>query len=198
MPCLGIWWIFNLNLWVEISSSTSNPAETPMQHLVLFCYSSAVYLKVCTLPHLSSDWNLLRCLQLPCNWLTGNHSFLPHLQGRNGEQVFSYSKMTPLSKDKGCIVLWATFPDGWHMFICFPAAISLFFTVRWSVLMIPVVSLQQIPGYQQSNSQCLTAKTQLYPILKCYHTQRTPKRMKIEICGCGWIKEYQDETKCQI
>lgn len=35
--------------------------------------------------------------------------------------------MTPLSQHRGCIVLWVTFPDGWHMLICFPAAISLFF-----------------------------------------------------------------------
>lgn len=144
-----------------------------MQHLVLFCCSSAVNLKISTQPQPSPDWNLLRCLQLRCNWRTGNRSFLPHLQWRNGGQVFSYSKMTPLSQDKGCIVFWVTFPDGWHMFICFPAAIRLFFTVRWSVLMIPVVSLQQIPGYQQSNTQRLTAKTRLYPILKRYHTQHT-------------------------
>lgn len=74
--------------------------------------------------------------------------------------------MTPLSQHRGCIVFWVTFPDGWHMLICFPAAISLFFTVRWSALAIPAVSLQQIPGYQQSNTQRLSCKTQLYPIWK--------------------------------
>lgn len=104
--------------------------------------------------------------------------------------------MTPLSQHRGCIVFWVTFPDGWHMLICFPAAISLFFTVRWSALMIPAVSLQRIPGYQQSNVQRLLPETQLYPIWKNTATPHTQQH-KTE-CGADvnkW-KINKDEKKC--
>lgn len=48
-------------------------------------------------------------------------------KGGGGKKWFWWSEMAPLSQGRGWVVFWATFPDGWHMLICFPAAISLSF-----------------------------------------------------------------------
>ncbi len=107
--------------------------------------------------------------------------------------------MTPLSQYRRCMVFWVTFPDGWHMLICFPAAISLFFTVRWSALVIPAVSLQRIPGYQQSNAQRLSSKTQLYPLWKTLpHLTRKRIKQNVRQIDVNASKINRDETKCRF
>lgn len=53
-----------------------------------------------------------------------------------------------------------------------------FFTVRWSAFVIPAVSLQRIPGYQHSNTQHLSFKTQLYTNEK---HNRTPTQSEEKI-----------------
>lgn len=106
------------------------------------------------------------------------------------EQSFSKSKMTPLSDLRGCTVFWVSSPDGWHMFIYFPAAISLFSTVRWSA---PAISRQlyyiSSPA-TRSKLNISSPKTHVYPIclnvwLSLSHTPLTEERMLKHISADG-------------